>query len=389
MDALGGGLVGSGPPEVRTESEISDDSSSSNSSDCSSSSSSSSSGGSSGSSGGVGGGGGDDESDRDERRREKEDDGGSEQQHVLAAQLQQDRLQQLELREQQGEIATLVAATAGPAVAAWPRRSTGWLTPLQAAQVRLLVAALPYAHFQCRPSPETEPALAELEPEPEPDEPRMQPELVAHEAAAVPPPLPPLLRDVDVAESIGQLISGQAPLCFTKAHWAIDKGNIPVVHPWRSPTTKPAATEVPLAAAACAGSPVVTMHDDESSIDQTGATAIVMEPIMVAGVHFCEFKLLSGTQMAFGVVRPTYEPAEADLPSEPDAQEVEAGGANGDWRQAVGGKLVSQARTAIVGSRRRRYRHRHRCRCRCRCLILLYACVDIIMCARQVLRTAA
>ena len=73
----------------------------------------------------------------------------------------------------------------------------------------------------------------------------------------------------------------------------------------------------------------------------TGATAIVDE-VMTVGVHFAEVKLHSGSQMAFGVALSSYEPPEADLPSEPDAQEGEIGGGNGDWRQVAGVHRVSQ-----------------------------------------------
>ena len=232
----------------------------------------------------------------------------------LANRLQRERLCQL----REGETALLARVTAGEAGAAWPRRSAGWFTPLQAAQVRLLIAALPYAHFQ-------RPVTPTLEPEPEP---RSETDAQLSESN----PRPCLLRDTDVAESIGLQIFGRAPLHFTRAHWAIDIGATPSVHPWRNPCSSDAALAPSISAVV--GSPVAAMRDE--CTDHTGATAIVGE-VMTVGVHFAEVVLLQGSQMTFGVVRPTYDPPDVDMPSDPDAQEDERGGANGDWRQAAGG----------------------------------------------------
>ncbi len=234
----------------------------------------------------------------------------STEQWELANRLQRERLRQ----RQQGEMAVLTDIA--ELATWWPRRSTGWLTPLQAAQVRLMIAALPYAHFQ----------RSATAPPPQP-EPEFRPALL-------------LLRDLDVAESVGLLIAGRLPLCFTRAHWAIHIGAIPAVHPWRKPHSSAGHNEsalaMKMASERCAGSPVATMRDECAGTCATGATAVADE-IMFAGVHFAEIKLHTGSQMTFGVVLPTYEPPDADLPSEPDAQEGEGGGTNGDWRQpAVG-----------------------------------------------------
>lgn len=309
MDALGGTLVGVGPPTLQSEHaqgpSTTTSSSSSDSSTCSGSESYSGTGGDStffvDASKSV--------------RGDGELESASTEQCNLADRLQRERLRQL----QQGETAVLAHATALAAGATWwPRRSTGWLTPLQAAQIRLLIAALPYAHFQRSAT-----ALAS-EPEPEPEL-----EQQSRPCAAL------LLRDMDVAESVGLLIVGCSPLCFTRAHWAIDTGAIAAVHPWRKPNSSRVGDDsaAPMQPA-CAGTPVASMRGECAGT--SGATAMVDE-IMVAGIHFAEIKLHSGSQMTFGVVLPTYAPPDTDLPSEPDAQEGEEGGTNGDWRQAAGG----------------------------------------------------
>eukprot|EP01043_Picozoa_sp_COSAG02_P000630 COSAG02_NODE_12_length_58022_cov_242.077379_13_plen_487_part_00 len=299
MDALGGALMAVGPPTSHSEKEGPDSTSSSDSSSTCESDFSPTGGGDGTFTAACNG------TCTTSAIRVDGLEAASTEQWDLADRVQQERLWQ----QQQGEMAVLadVARMSG-GTTRWPRRSAGWLTLLQAAQVRLLIAALPYAHFQ-RSSTARPP-----EPEPEP-----RPTLL-------------LLRDLDVAESVGLLIVGRPPLCFTRAHWAIHIGAVGAVHPWRKSHGSGGhddASPIKMGRESCAGSPVAAMRDECAGT--TGATAMVDE-IMFAGVHFAEFQLHSGSQMTFGVVLPTYEPPDADLPSEPDAQEREDG-INGDWRQ--------------------------------------------------------
>ena len=324
MHALGGVLTGAGPPTDECEESASSDSGSSDSSNEND---------------------GPAESTRTRASvtiGETDDDTTSTiVQWDLASRLQRERL----CRLREGETALLARLTAGAAGGAtWPRpRSAGWLTPLQAAQVRLLTAALPYAHFQ-------RPATPTVEPEPEPrSETDTLPELPEPNAQ----PRPCLLRDTDVAESIGLQLVGRPPLHFTRAHWAIDIGAAPTVHPWRNPCSSGAAlaSSTPPQIFAHGGSTVAALRE-ECAEAHTGATAIVGEVMTGPGVHFAEVLLLHGSQTTFGVVHPAYDPPDADIPSEPDAQEGERGGANGDWRQAAGGAHARRSQTEEVATHR-------------------------------------